>query len=197
MDNYYQLRFFIIVALLTITSIVLSAVIIVTMGQQVPQLLHHVHFHKDIAGIQSETQEDFRTYNVIRVVDGDTFMIDYNGVDEKVRLIGIDAPESKDPHSPKECFSQEASEYLSNLIDQKQVRITGDLTQADRDRYGRLLRYAWVDEVFINENLIQEGYAFEYTYNTPYSYQKTFQRAEKIAREEKKGLWGEVCDYNE
>ena len=197
MDRDIQYRFFIVIAVLSLISIVLSIGLVITIGPTVSEFLTNFSLSTgSIAGIETK-QEDVSlgTYQVIKVVDGDTFWIDYNGVDEKVRLIGIDTPESKDPRSPKECFSQEASDYLYELIYNKNVRIAFDPSQGERDRYGRLLVYAWVDDVFINETLIREGYAFEYTYNLPYQYQVEFQEAEEYAQKNNSGLWGNICEF--
>ena len=127
-------------------------------------------------------------FKVVSVVDGDTIEIDYNGSLEKVRLIGIDAPESH------ECFSKEATNKLKSLIEGKEVRLEFDPTQGERDRYGRLLLYVWQGDVFVNETMIEEGYAYEYTYNLPYKYQGSFMSAERDARKNKRGLWGDICN---
>jgi micrococcal nuclease len=131
-------------------------------------------------------------YEVVRVVDGDTIVIDYEGENEKVRLIGIDAPEST---TKTECFGAEASAELREALKDKVVRIAFDETQSQRDKYGRLLLYVWEaeDEIFINEKMVADGFAFEYTYDVPYVFQEEFKSAQGKAREAEKGLWGEVC----
>ena len=80
-------------------------------------------------------------YTVIKVVDGDTIKILYEGVEETVRLIGIDTPETVHPNKPVECFGQEASERMKELVEGKGVNIMFDKTQGMRDKYGRLLLY--------------------------------------------------------
>ncbi len=135
-----------------------------------------------------------KRYEVVRVVDGDTIKIDYDGVVETVRLIGIDTPETKHPQKKVECFGKEASEELEKLLLNKDVKVEFDSTQDKVDKYGRLLLYIWVDDIFVNKYMITNGYAHEYTYNTPYEYQKKFKEAEEEARESKKGLWGEACE---
>ena len=132
---------------------------------------------------------------VVRVVDGDTIVVEIDGVQEKIRLIGVDTPEVVDPRKPVQCFGKEASLFTKNNLDGTIVRLDQDLSQGDRDKYGRLLRYVFlVDGSLFNKMLIAEGYAHEYTYRIPYRYQKDFKLAEKTARETQKGLWSpSVC----
>lgn len=130
---------------------------------------------------------------VTKVVDGDTIKVLLpSGETETVRLIGINTPETKDPRRPVECFGKEASAKAQELMEEKIITLEEDKSQGDRDRYGRLLRYVFnQDSSNINQQLIKEGYAYEYTYNNPYRYQEDFQEAERQAQEGEKGLWGE------
>lgn len=137
------------------------------------------------------TRNEIPTYKVTSITDGDTIRVMYNGKEEKVRLIGIDTPETD------ECFNQEATKKMSSLVESKNIRIEFDNSQSERDKYGRLLLYIWQGDVFINDVMIREGYAHEYTYNLPYKYQAQFKKAEQEARENKKGLWGNVCTCQE
>jgi len=134
-----------------------------------------------------------KSYPVTGVVDGDTIKITYEGVEETVLLIGIDTPETVHPSKPVECFGEEASNKMKDLVEGKSVFIMFDNTQGLRDKYGRLLLYIWTNDIFVNKRMIEEGYAYEYTYSTPYLYQDEFKAAEKQAREGKIGLWGDVC----
>ncbi len=132
-------------------------------------------------------------YTVIKVVDGDTIKILYEGVEETVRLIGIDTPETVHPNKPVECFGQEASERMKELVEGKSVNIMFDETQGMRDKYGRLLLYVWVEDIFVNKQMVVDGYAYEYTYSTSYIYQKEFKEAQSEAQSSRAGLWGDVC----
>jgi len=134
---------------------------------------------------------------VTRIVDGDTIVVLINGASEKVRLIGVDTPETVDPRKDVQCFGKEASAFTKSLLLNKPVRLEADTTQGDRDKYGRLLRYVFLeDETLVNEKIIAEGYGHEYTYRLPYEHQTDFKNAERKARESKKGLWGDgVCGY--
>ena len=139
------------------------------------------------------------TYKVLRVVDGDTIRIDYNGKDEKVRFIGLDTPETKDPRKPIQCFGREATAKMTEFAENKNIRLEFDKTQGERDKYGRLLAFVYSED---NKNLayemIRQGYGNEYTYNSnPYKYQNEFKEAARKAREENKGLWAEnTCAGN-
>lgn len=134
-------------------------------------------------------QDQQRTVvKVINVVDGDTIKIDTG---ETVRYIGIDTPESVDPRKPVQCFAKEASAKNEELVLGKIVELEKDIS--DRDKYGRLLRYIRIGEVLINEVLVREGYAHSYSYPPDIKYQDRFIEAQRLAREEQKGLWGDVC----
>ncbi|MDQ5943995.1 MAG: micrococcal nuclease [Patescibacteria group bacterium] len=128
---------------------------------------------------------------VVEVFDGDTISVQRNGVVEKVRFIGIDTPETKDPRKPVQCFGKEASQYTKGLLEGKRVRLEIDSTQGERDRYDRILAYVRrEDGLFVNQQLVAEGYAHEYTYqDQEYAYQAEFRAAEEVARNEQKGLW--------
>lgn len=134
------------------------------------------------------------SYPVLMVVDGDTIRVRMGGAIESVRLIGIDTPETKHPDLPVQCFGPEASAKASELLAGKTVRLEFDDSQGRRDRYERLLAYVHVDDVHVNELLVRQGYAREYTYSAPYRYQATFKAAEAEARAAQRGLWSdETC----
>ena len=121
---------------------------------------------------------------VTRVVDGDTIEIEGG---EKVRYTGVDTPETVDPRKPVQCFGIEASKKNKELVEGKTVRLGKDIT--DRDKYSRLLRYVWVDDLFVNLELVKQGFANSYSYPPDIKYQKEFLAAEKEAREAERGLW--------
>ena len=115
-----------------------------------------------------------------RVIDGDTFETESG---EKVRLIGINAPEISD------IFGQEAKQHLSDLIDGKTIDLYTDNISKDRDRYSRLLRYVIIDDTDINKQMISDGFAFAYL---KYHFEKSndYRQAQLTAIEDNKGLWG-------
>ncbi len=138
----------------------------------------------------SRGESNSQFYPVIKVVDGDTIDILINGKTERLRLIGINTPEVVDPRKPVECFGKEASDNAKKLLDGQQVRIAADPSQDDKDIYGRSLRYVWrSDGLFYNLEAIQDGFAYEYTYQVPYQYQQEFKTAQKLAQENHAGLW--------
>lgn len=121
---------------------------------------------------------------VKRVVDGDTIEL----VDgRKVRYIGVDTPELHHPTKGVQCFGKEAMEKNKELVEGKTVRMEKDVSETDR--YKRLLRYVWKDEVFVNEYLAREGYALQATFPPDVAYTNLFKEAAQEAREQNKGLW--------
>lgn len=129
-------------------------------------------------------------WTVTKVVDGDT--IDATVAEEtvRVRLLGINTPESVDPRRPVECFGKEASSFAKELLLGETVRLEADPTQDDRDRYGRLLRHVFLaDGTHVNLKLVAEGYAHEYTYERAGRYQEILRDAERAARVSQEGLW--------
>lgn len=141
-------------------------------------------------------EPDNNLYRVVRVVDGDTIVVEKDEIEYKVRLIGVDTPETVDPRKDTECFGIEASNYLKDLLDNKYVYLEGDETQSNKDRYERLLRYVYLEDLtLVNKIIIDKGYGFEYTYDLPYKYQGEFKEAQINAEQNKKGLWAEdACD---
>lgn len=152
---------------------------------------------EEIQSTPTASQETY--YLVTKVVDGDTVAVSMNGITETIRLIGIDTPETVDPRTTVECFGTEASNKAKELLTGKRVRIEKDLSQGERDKYGRLLAYVYrEDELFFNRYMIEEGYAYEYTYNIPYKYQPEFKAAQASAETNKKGFWANgACDGSE
>lgn len=132
----------------------------------------------------------FERVFVSRVVDGDTIELQDG---RKVRYIGVDTPETKHPSKKQECFGQEASEFNKQLVEGKVVQLEKDVSETDR--YGRLLRYVWLDGEIVNQKLVEEGYAFARSYPPDVAKQELFQKAEQEAREHDLGLWG-VCQLN-
>lgn len=130
-------------------------------------------------------------YKVLNVYDGDTFTVDYNGVETSVRIIGVNTPETVDPRKTVECFGEQASLYLKNKLSGREVDLERDYTQDNRDKYNRLLRYAYLDGEDVGYGIIYNGYGYEYTYNIPYEKQSKYKEAEKDAELNERGLWGE------
>lgn len=129
-------------------------------------------------------------YDVVRVIDGDTVDVSIGGKVQRIRLIGIDTPETVDPRKPVQCFGKEASAKAKELLEGKQIRLESDSSQDNSDKYGRLLRYVYLEDgSMYNKAMLSGGYAHEYTYNVPYKYQSDFRQAQKDAEQAGKGLW--------
>lgn len=135
---------------------------------------------------------------VTRVVDGDTLDVVIDGQVERVRLIGVDTPETVDPRKKVQCFGAEASAELKRLVEQQIVSLEFDDSQGRSDKYGRELAYVFLsDGTNVNETLLRNGFAYEYTYSKAYKYQNLFQNAEQVARDTESGLWSsETCGGN-
>lgn len=128
-------------------------------------------------------------YDVVKVDDGDTIVVDMNGSEEIVRFIGVDTPETQDPRKPVQCYGHEASTYTKNLLSGKSVRLQADPLDTNRDRYNRLLRYVYLpDGTLLEEKLITEGYALAYT-AFPFEKASEFEGYEQTAHAAGKGLW--------
>ena len=136
--------------------------------------------------IQTENQNNL--YEVVRVVDGDTVILNIDGQRTRVRLIGIDTPESvAEDKSRNVKEGKIASEYTKNLLENKKVRLEVD--DEKKDVYERKLGYVFLDDEFINEKLLKEGMAKLYTKTTNQKYSERLKKAEEYARENKKGFW--------
>jgi micrococcal nuclease len=128
---------------------------------------------------------------VTRVVDGDTIRVEIDGVEYRVRYIGIDTPETVDPRRPVGCFGKEASERNRELVEGRTVGLEKDVSETDS--FDRLLRYVWVENQMINSTLVQEGYALASTYPPDVRYSGQFAANQVQAREASRGLWGAAC----
>jgi micrococcal nuclease len=131
-------------------------------------------------------------YQVTRIVDGDTFWADDgSGKVLKVRLIGVDAPETQNRRNKvKAVFGTESTEYLTNLINGKMVRLECDIDSLDQ--YGRTLSYVFLEDgTFVNASLIRDGYAMVMTIPPNVKYADTFVDLARKAKKHKRGLWGE------
>ncbi|MCO4291513.1 thermonuclease family protein [Solitalea sp. MAHUQ-68] len=137
-----------------------------------------------------KTEPEIRYYHVQKVIDGDTFYISIgNNKIEKIRLIGIDAPEiHKSAHKDVGIYGQQAKAFLIALLKDKQIKLEYDVSK--KDRYGRTLAYAYLPNgVFINEKLVALGYAKAATFPPNVKFSKYFVKLEREARTKNLGLW--------
>jgi len=135
------------------------------------------------------SKKDYAHCIVVRVIDGDTFVCKFKGTkEEKIRLIGVDTPETKHPRKPVEYFGKEASAFTKRMVEGKRVKLGYDWQR--KDRYGRTLAYVYLEDgTFLNAEIIKEGYGFAYT-KYPFKYLDEFRELQKEARLNKRGLWG-------
>jgi len=124
---------------------------------------------------------------VTRVIDGDTIEVDIGGTIYKVRYIGIDTPELDDKR-PEYCtLAQEATRLNRELVAGKTVRLEKDVSGTDN--FGRLLRYVYVDGIFVNAELVRQGLAWAKAYEPDIKYQDYLDELEMEARQAGRGLW--------
>jgi micrococcal nuclease len=126
---------------------------------------------------------------VARVIDGDTIEVRLGERLLKVRLIGMDTPESVHPTVKDECFGAAAARYTRELLEGKQVNLTFDVER--RDLYGRTLAYVWTDDGLFNVEIVRAGYAHSYTVPPNVRYAEAILRAQRTARRERYGLWNQ------
>lgn len=139
---------------------------------------------KDVFAPKPAPEGEWRT--IVRVVDGDTVVLDGN---ERVRLIGVDMPESVDPRRPVQYFGQEASAFTHRMAEGKRARLAYD--QERTDRYGRTLAYVYLEDgTFLNAEIIRQGYGHAYT-RFRFRYADEFRAYEREARENRRGLWAQ------
>lgn len=127
----------------------------------------------------------FEKAKVAFVYDGDTIQLTDG---RKIRYIGINTPEVGSTKKPGECFSDEAQNINKQLIAGQTIEMAKD--NLEIDKYGRLLRYVWIEDVFINDFMVRQGYAKIETIPPNTKYSGELKNAEKEAKENKRGLWG-------
>jgi micrococcal nuclease len=130
---------------------------------------------------------------VVRAVDGDTISVKIDGEKDemKVRLLGVNTPESVDPRKPVECFGKEASKHTKEMTEGKRVRLDPDPQADEIDKYGRLLRNVVLEDgTDYNASLVRDGYAYAYL-SFPLNKLRKVELAnlQKEAEAAKRGLW--------
>lgn len=150
-----------------------------------------VNFSKDdSAGDYPQKPDSLVQAAIVRVVHGDTFTIKSSGGETKIRLIGVNTPETVDPNSPVEEYGKEASDYTNGRLKEGMtVELEYDVQQVDQ--YGRQLAYLWIGDEMFNATLVQEGYAQVETYAPNLKYVDFFSTLEQEAEAQGKGLWAE------
>lgn len=139
----------------------------------------------------SVAEDDTGNATLERIVDGDTIIVDVGGTRERVRLLGIDTPESVAENRPVECYGPDASAYLTALLEPgAELQLIRDIEP--RDQYDRLLAYVVriEDELFVNLDLVEKGYADALSYAPNLAYADAFEDAARRAAADGVGLWG-------
>ena len=129
-------------------------------------------------------------YSVSKITDGDTFYVTSSSDKYKIRLIGIDAPETRNVgvQVRKEYFGTEAKIFVTQLLKKKKVKLTFDVQKTDR--YGRVFAYVYLENgIFLNQYLVEKGYAVVSTFPPNVKYVEKFTQAERNARKLKLGMW--------
>lgn len=154
---------------------------------------HLSPLHTRVAGVtldRSIKAEHGKLIQIVEAVDGDTAML-ING--EKLRYIGIDTPESVDERKAVQCYAHEAAQKNRELVQGRNIKFYKDVSE--KDIYGRWLGFVYLEDgMFVNLELVQQGYAFAYPYPPDISKSGELAEAEKFARENKLGLWGGQCE---
>lgn len=171
-------------------------ILLVLSGENTSLLLGKLQSFEDIAKETNALGEvnirDMQKVHVSRVIDGDTIEIETG---EHVRFIGVDTPETVHPKKSVQCYGKKASNKTKALLEGKDIYLEKDVSETDR--YGRLLRYLYIpnpdapeEVIFVNEYLIEQGYGVVITYPPDVKYHEQFLEAQRVAQEEKRGLWG-------
>ncbi|NLY21082.1 MAG: nuclease [Tissierellia bacterium] len=163
---------------------------------------------ENVEFIKENNDNTFQEAKVDRVVDGDTIHVEIADEIYKIRMILVDTPETVHPNKPVEWYGKEASDYTKSQLSDTIVYLQKDVS--DTDRYGRLLRYVWLERpssdepteeeistMCFNSLLLENGYAQISTFPPDVKYQEFFQTREQIARENKSGLWGDKSDWDD
>ena len=136
-----------------------------------------------------------KTFAVINVVDGDTLDIDIPDADKnytRIRLWGVDTPETKKPNTPIMYFGPEATEFTTKKTLGKKIRVYLNTQKANRDRYNRLLAYIKLpDGTIFNEELLKNGFAYADS-RFKHQFYNRYKQLQAVAKNQKKGLWKNI-----
>ncbi len=126
---------------------------------------------------------------VIKVSDGDTITVEFsNGSHERIRLIGVDTPETHHPTKPVGCFGVEAENFTRTNLDKKEVSLEYDVER--KDKYGRVLAYVYFGDIRFNDELIKRGFAKVLTIEPNTRYANIHSKLEVEAKNNRVGMWG-------
>jgi len=153
------------------------------------------HQVKPVNDVNDWDKYNEKSFIVVKVVDGDTIDInipDGNWPDTRIRLLGIDTPETEKSPTGAMYYGKEASEFTAKTVLAQEVSVIMDKLSKTRDKYNRLLCHIRLaDGKILNEELIRQGFAYADT-RFPHSYFEKYIKLEKTAQKQKKGLWKKV-----
>ncbi len=142
-----------------------------------------------IVGCSSQVQTDLTTVKVIKVTDGDTIKVNVNGMEENVRFLLVDTPEmhDKDFDGPQP-FAEEAKAFVADLLDGENIEL--EIGTSERDKYGRLLAYIYINDENVQEMLLERGLArVAYIYPPNTKYVDDYRRIQDEAQKKAVGIW--------
>ncbi|MBO1199948.1 thermonuclease family protein [Staphylococcus simiae] len=170
----------------SITTIVVALIVVGVLAFQF--INHSGPFNNGNDSVQSGDLKDKDKVHITRVVDGDTFVATRNGQQIKVRLTGVDTPETVKPNTPVQPFGKEASNYSKKTLTNKDVYLEYD--KEKEDRYGRTLAYVWLDKDHMyNKELVEKGLAREKYFAPNGKYRNVFIKAQEKAKEQHLNIW--------
>lgn len=149
--------------------------------------ISYIFGYTEFFDISFRTQSKTEVVHVNRVIDGDTIEL---ADGRKVRYIGIDAPEIAHGNGKSECFGEEAMVRNKDLVEGRDVRLEKDVS--DTDKYGRLLRYVFVEDTFVNNVMVLDGFAEAKRYKPDTAFYVKFFSSQQQAQDEEAGMWT-VC----
>jgi len=139
-----------------------------------------------------------RLYQVTYIDDGDTFRINADAYEVRVRMLGVNTPETVDTRKKVQCFGPEASAQTKLLLKKQKVRLMFSPDRELKDGYGRYLAYVYrEDGLHVNKYLLENGFAREYTVGTPYDRQTEFKAVQADAKNAMKGLWAKCVSKDD
>lgn len=156
-----------------------------TSKQKEPENTRAINLNKKSKKQEKNNEQEPNIYTVARVIDGDTIVLNNGDI---IRYIGIDTPEME---PKKECYAEQATEDNKKLVLGKKVKLTK--ANQDKDDYGRLVRYVWIKNILVNEQLLKNGDARAFNFGYKHKKEDEFKKAEIEAKNQKLGLWGEIC----
>lgn len=165
---------------------VCSLIIALLQGKNIPQSVAAVSTPQPAEPTTQAGTDPAATVLVTRVIDGDTIVL---ATGEHVRYVGVDTPELHDKKTGGvQCYAGEAAQRNVELVFQKQVHLEKDTSNTDR--YGRLLRYVYVGDTFVNKVLVTEGYAKAKEYKPDTHKHVELDAAMAEAQQAHRGMWG-------